>query len=101
VIWREIHSAVGFVVTPNETHGRRPVAQNHKAIEQPERNRRQHEEIDCRDAIDMIGHKGPPPVDAENSVRKFRNVWERAVYCEPWPQPYWMPTPRRVPATRR
>ena len=26
--------------------------------------------------------KGPPPVDAENSVRKFRNVWDRAVYCE-------------------
>ena len=23
-----------------------------------------------------------PPVDAENSVRKFRNVWDRAVYCE-------------------
>src|SRR5262245_40991082 len=37
-----------------------PVAHNHKAIEQPERYRRQHEEIDCRDAIDMIGQKGPP-----------------------------------------
>ena len=58
------------------------MAQNHKAIEQPERNRRQHEEIDCRGAIDMIGQEGPPPVDAENSVRKFRNVWDRAVYCE-------------------
>jgi len=31
-----------------------PVTQNHKAIEQPERNRRQHEEIDCRDTIDMV-----------------------------------------------
>jgi hypothetical protein len=30
----------------------------------------------------MIGQEGPPPVDAENSVRKFRNVWDRAVYCE-------------------
>src|SRR5262249_2919905 len=28
---------------------------NHKAIEQPERYRRQHEEVDCRDTIDMIG----------------------------------------------
>src|SRR5262245_33071905 len=37
-----------------------PVTQNHKAIEQPERYRRQHEEVDCRDAIDMIGQKGPP-----------------------------------------
>src|SRR5262245_35220871 len=37
-----------------------PKRQNHKAIEQPERYRRQHEEIDCRDAIDMIGQKGPP-----------------------------------------
>src|SRR5262245_51038524 len=37
-----------------------PVMQNHKAIEQPERYRRQHEEVDCRDAIDMIGQKGPP-----------------------------------------
>src|SRR5215469_8736567 len=36
------------------------VTQNHKAIEQPERNRRQHEEVDCRDTIDMIGQKGPP-----------------------------------------
>jgi hypothetical protein len=58
------------------------VAQNHKAIEQPECNRRRHEEIDCRDAIDMIGQKGPPPVDAENSVRRCRNVWDGAVYCE-------------------
>src|SRR5262245_47281674 len=31
------------------------VTQNHQAIEQPERYRRQHEEVDCRDAIDMIG----------------------------------------------
>src|SRR5262249_4428434 len=36
------------------------VTQNHKAIEQPERYRRQHEEVDCRDTIDMIGPKGPP-----------------------------------------
>src|SRR5262249_14258622 len=27
-------------------------------IKQPERYRRQHEEVDCRDAIDMIGQKG-------------------------------------------
>src|SRR5215471_3073507 len=37
-----------------------PVMQNHKAVEQPERYRRQHEEVDCRDAIDMIGQEGPP-----------------------------------------
>src|SRR5262249_23480235 len=36
------------------------VTQNHKAIEQPERYRRQHEEVDCRDAIEMIGQEGPP-----------------------------------------
>src|SRR5215831_6434995 len=36
------------------------VTQNHKAIEQPERYRRQHEEVDCRDTIDMIGQEGPP-----------------------------------------
>src|SRR5262249_20031539 len=36
------------------------VTQNHKAIEQPERYRRQHEEVDCRDTIDMVGQKGPP-----------------------------------------
>src|SRR5215510_16216642 len=37
-----------------------PMTQNHKAIEQPKRYRRQHEEVDCRDTIDMIGQKGPP-----------------------------------------
>src|SRR5262249_6954332 len=31
------------------------VAQNHKAIERPERYRRLHEEVDYRDTIDMIG----------------------------------------------
>src|SRR5215472_17146658 len=36
------------------------MTQNHKAIEQPERDRRQHEEVDCRDTIDMIGQEGPP-----------------------------------------
>src|SRR5262245_51749953 len=36
------------------------ITKNNKAIEQPERYRRQHEEIDCRDTIDMIGQKGPP-----------------------------------------
>src|SRR5437016_9434968 len=36
------------------------VTQNHKAIELPERYRRQHEEVDCRDTIDVIGQKGPP-----------------------------------------
>jgi hypothetical protein len=68
------------------------VTQNHKAIEQPERNRRQHEEVDCRDAIDMIGRKGPPalrwrpaPVhiacdrrlrDCETEIEQFTvNVW--------------------------
>src|SRR5207245_1368408 len=38
----------------------RHVTQKHKAIEQPERYRREHEEVDCRNAIDMIGQKGPP-----------------------------------------
>ena len=36
------------------------MTQNHKAIEQPERYRRLHEEVDCRDAIDMIGQEDPP-----------------------------------------
>src|SRR5262249_13680340 len=69
-----------------------PVTQDHKAIEQPERNRRQHEEVDCRDAIDMISQKGPPalrrwptPVhiacdrrlrDRETELEQFTvNVW--------------------------
>jgi hypothetical protein len=37
------------------------VTQNHKAIEQPERYRRQHEEVDCRNAIDMIALSGLSP----------------------------------------
>src|SRR5262249_636344 len=62
------------------------------AIEQPERYRRQHEEVDCRDTIDMIGQKGPPalrrrptPVhiacdrrlrDCEPELEQFTmNVW--------------------------
>src|SRR5437879_6296888 len=49
------------------------VTQNHKAIEQPERYRRQHEEVDCRDAIDMIGQKGPPALHLGRS-----NSWPSA-----------------------
>jgi hypothetical protein len=64
MIWREIHSAVGFVVTPNDNPRSTPVTQNHKAIEQPERNRRQHEEVDCRDAIDMGASTTGTPRDA-------------------------------------
>ncbi len=92
MIWREIHSAVGFVVTPERHPQSTPVAQNHQTIEQLERYRRQHEEIDCRDAIDMIGQKGPPalrwrptPVhiacdrrlrDRETELEQFTmNVW--------------------------
>src|SRR5712664_1636503 len=44
VTWREIHSAVGFAVTPNDTQSRRP----------------QHKELDRRDAVDVIAEKRPP-----------------------------------------
>jgi hypothetical protein len=41
------------------------MTQNHKAIEQPERYRRQHEEVDCRDAIDS-DHAATPTQAAAN-----------------------------------
>jgi hypothetical protein len=48
------------------------VTQNHKAIEQPG-NRRQHEEIDCRDAIGMIGQKGPPALGRRATIHIARD----------------------------
>jgi hypothetical protein len=58
VIWREIHSAVGLAVTPNDTqsHG----AQNDKTVEDLETNCWQHEEVDRRDTVGMILEKRPP-----------------------------------------
>jgi len=54
----------GYPVTPNPSVSTRILQKSsdadHQAIEQPERYRRQHEEVDCRDTIGMIGQKGPP-----------------------------------------
>jgi hypothetical protein len=45
VTWREIHSAVGFAVTPQQNF---------------ECDRRQDKEVDRRDAVDVIAEKRPP-----------------------------------------
>src|ERR1700737_2325003 len=57
VTWREIHSAVGFAVTPNDTQSRRPWR---KTIQNLECDRRQDKEVDRRDAVDVIAEKRPP-----------------------------------------
>src|SRR6201993_4219098 len=60
VTWREIHSAVGFAVTPNDTQSRRPWRTNDKTIQNFERDRRQDKEVDRRDAVDVIAEKRSP-----------------------------------------
>src|SRR5258708_4387251 len=56
-----------------------PVAENNKAIELPERYRRQNKEIDCPDAIDMIGQKGSPgPGTAGRDTYNARPSTERS-----------------------
>src|SRR4030081_3517282 len=57
VTWREIHSAVGFAVTPNDTQSRRPWRT--KTRQNLECNRRQDKEVDRR-AVDVIAEKRPP-----------------------------------------
>jgi len=60
VTWREIHSAVGFAVTPNDTQSPSSVAHNDKTIQNLECDRRQDKEVDRRDAVDVIAEKRPP-----------------------------------------
>src|ERR1700739_4714408 len=60
VTWREIHSAVGFAVTPNDTQKSSSVAHNDKTIQNLECDRRQDKEVDRRDAVDVIAEKRPP-----------------------------------------
>src|ERR1035437_7993860 len=63
VIWREIHSAVGFSVTANDSKSRRSwrrMTRQYKTIEGLECNRRQDEEVNCGDAVDVILEKRPP-----------------------------------------
>jgi hypothetical protein len=60
VTWREIRSAVGFAVTPNDTQSRRPWAHNDKTIQNLECDRRQDKEVGRRDAGGVIAEKCPP-----------------------------------------
>ena len=60
VIWREIQSAVGFAVTPNDTQIRRPCLNDDKTIEDPERDRWKDKKVDRRDAVDMVAQKRAP-----------------------------------------
>jgi hypothetical protein len=67
------------------------MAQNHKAIEQPECDRRQDEEIDCRDAVGMIGQKGPPALGrwAAIHVPRDRRLSEREAELEQFTMNVW------------
>jgi hypothetical protein len=60
MIWRAIHSAVGFAVTPNGTQNRRPCRMTNKTIENPERKRWQDKKVDRCDAIGMVAEKRSP-----------------------------------------
>src|SRR6202166_862661 len=60
VTWREIHSAVGFAVTPNETQSRHPWRTMTRQYRIWEGDRRQDKEVDRRDAVDVIAEKRPP-----------------------------------------
>src|SRR5262245_40898635 len=67
------------------------MTQNHKATEQPERNRRQQEEIDCRDTIDMIGQKGSPPLGRRAAIHiaRDRRLSERETEPEQFTMNVW------------
>ena len=60
VTWREIHSAVGFAVTPNDTQSRRPWRTMPRQYRILECDRRRDKEVDRRDAVDVIAEKRPP-----------------------------------------
>src|SRR5712671_1797977 len=59
VTWREIHSAVGFAVTPNDTQSRRPwrTMTRQYRIWNAIVGRTK---VDRRDAVDVIAEKRPP-----------------------------------------
>src|SRR5437899_6011272 len=67
------------------------VAENHQTIEQPERNCRQHEEIDCRDAFGMIGQKGPPALARRAAIHvpRDRRLSEREAELEQFTMNVW------------
>jgi hypothetical protein len=67
------------------------VAQNHKAIEQPECNRRQHEEIDCRDTFGMIVQKGAPALGRRVAIHisRHRRLSEREAEFEQFAMNVW------------
>src|SRR5882762_10327924 len=60
VTWREIHSAVGFAVTLNDTQGRRPWRTMTRQYGIWNANRRQDKEVDRRDAVGVIAEKRAP-----------------------------------------
>src|SRR5262249_55517085 len=76
MIWREIHSAVGFVVTPERYPQSTPVTQNHKAVEQPERYRRQHEALEGLAAQILPAR---PPDESVSQPRRTRRGLSRAM----------------------
>jgi hypothetical protein len=73
------------------------VSQNHKTIEQPECNRWQDEEVDCRDAIDMIGQKCPPPLGRRAAVHipRDRRLSEGEAQLEQFSMNVWR-TPKVI-----
>jgi hypothetical protein len=70
VTWREIHSAVGFAVTPNDTQSR---THNDKTMQNLECDRRQDKEVDRRDAVDVIAEKRSP------ALRRWRHMCRATV----------------------
>jgi hypothetical protein len=60
VIWREIHSAVGFCRHAKRHPKSSSVAHNDKTIQNLECDRRQGKEVDRRDVVEVIAEKRPP-----------------------------------------
>src|SRR5450759_2004246 len=60
VIWREIHSAVGFSVTPNDAQNSSSMPYDDKTIEDPERDRWKDKKVNRRDAVGMVAQKRAP-----------------------------------------
>ena len=58
MIWRAIHSAVGFVVTLIQLSTVNPY--NHEAVQQFEANGRDHEQVHGGNVWRVVSQKGPP-----------------------------------------
>src|ERR1039458_10006580 len=60
VIWREIHSAVGFSVTPNDAQNLSSMPYDDKTIEDPECDCWKDKKVDRCDAVGMVAQKRAP-----------------------------------------